>query len=315
MLDSGFSFIGDTHIGRRFRTGVPLNRLGEREELIYNLFTEKLYDNNHNIHTIIHLGDLFDRPTVGYDDLFRTFNIIKGAAEQYPFRNYYFIQGNHDMSRNREMVTAFGILKTLLRDTENVIFIDDEVLVDGNLTFVPYTKNEEFIKYYNFLPVYKNMTLFGHFDEPFPHYIFKDFLNVVTGHIHIPREENNIIVIGSIIPMTFGEDPAGKLYRTLTLSEFEAVQNNPYDKEGEWRDYCYRVILRDGETLPENPGCRQLISIKKDDLEILPENLLESLSDFPNFDMDSLLKKVLEETGLFDEIYKRYLELRAELNV
>lgn len=315
MLDSGFSFIGDTHIGRRFRTGVPLNRLGEREELIYNLFTEKLYDTNHNIHTIVHLGDLFDRPTVGYDDLFRTFNIIKGAAEQYSFRNYYFIQGNHDMSRNREMVTAFGILKTLLRDTENVIFIDDEVLVDGNLAFIPYTKNEEFIKHYNFLPVYKNMTLFGHFDEPFPYYIFKDFSSVVTGHIHIPREENNIIVTGSIIPMTFGEDPTGKLYRTLTLSEFEAVQNNPYDKEGEWRDYCYRVMLKDGETLPENPGCRQLILVKKDDLENLPENLLESLEDFSNFDIDSLLKKALEETGLFDEIYKKYLELRAELNV
>ena len=115
--------------------------------------------------------------------------------------------------------------------------------------------------------------------------------------------------------MTFGEDPTGKLYRTLTLSEFEAVQNNPYDKEGEWRDYCYRVMLKDGETLPENPGCRQLISVKKDDLENLPENLLESLEDFSNFDIDSLLKKALEETGLFDEIYKRYLELRAELNV
>ena len=102
---------------------------------------------------------------------------------------------------------------------------------------------------------------------------------------------------------------------TLTLNEFEAVQNNPYDKEGEWRDYCYRVMLKDGETLPENPGCRQLISIKKDNLENLSEYQLEYLSDFPNFDMDSLLKKVFGESGLFDEIYKKYLELRAELNV
>lgn len=309
MRDGGVLYIGDTHIGKRFRTGVPLNRLGEREELIYEKFNVLLNESDPDIQMVVHLGDLFDRPTVSYDDLYKTYSLINAAAKNNPERTYIFIQGNHDLSRNIEMTTAIEVLRELLLPVKNVEFVLNFPVNIGNYLFVPYSFNQEFLSRHNDWTTGEGITLCGHFDEPFPHDIFNDYGKVITGHIHTPRQEFNINVVGSIIPMTFGEDPEGKLYRTLSLSDLEVAL-----KEEGGENYCYRVILKEGEVLPEGVNCRQLISIKDDEQEILNTNLEEEWKDI-NLDIDYLMREALEDLGLYNEIYMKYLELKAETNV
>lgn len=321
MFDGGILFIGDTHIGKRFRTGVPLNRLGEREELIYQLFREQLYDSNPDIRYVVHLGDLFDRPVVSYDDLYRTYNLIKIASEAYPERRYIFIEGNHDMSRNTEVITAFDVLSEMFLGTEKVTFVKNTPyrfvggsLGDDFLLCIPYSYNNQLLEEglwdsHVLEHHVKNIILCGHFDEPFPVDKFSQCKKVVTGHIHTPKMVgDNIYVVGSIIPMNFAEDPNGNLYQTVTLEQLTSVDPSV------WEDKCVRVILKDNETLPENFNCMQLISISADE-EDRPISLEELEFEVTGINTDWMLKKALEDTGLYDEVYQKYLELKAELNV
>lgn len=300
-------YIGDTHIGKRFKTGVPLNRLGEREALILKLFEEQL---NQEADMIIHLGDLFDSPVVSYDDLMTTHDLIRSAAKRNHKCSYVFLAGNHDISRVEGKVAAFQILSKLFSNQDNVEFVYDEPF------WVDYTETVMAFPYQNYDKIrqaiirmsYPTYICCGHFDEPFPEDIFNKFKEVHTGHIHTAKQVGNITVHGSIIPMSFAEDPHGDLYRTVTLKEFEDTVNDPLNEE--WQNICFRVILEEGESLPENVSCRQLISIKKEVLDA-PEYLTEDI-DEASLDMEKLFHEALDETGLFSKIYENYLRLKLE---
>jgi len=54
--------IGDPHLGRDFRNGTPLNRRGEREAMQLAQFKEELA--TPDVHLIVMVGDLFDKPFV-----------------------------------------------------------------------------------------------------------------------------------------------------------------------------------------------------------------------------------------------------------
>lgn len=300
-------YIGDTHIGKRFKTGVPLDRLGEREELIYKLFEEQL---NQEADAIIHLGDLFDTPTISYDDLMRTFKLIRKAAKRHPLCQYVFLAGNHDISKDTEKTCAFKVLSYLLNIQSNVTFVYGEVIYiyKLNMEVWPYMSYDRIRECLNGTRPTVADICCGHFDEPFPADIFDRFKEVHTGHIHIPKQVNNVTVHGSIIPMNFGEDPHGNLYRTVTLEQFEEIINNPLDDQ--WQDYCYRVILKEGEVLPEGVNCRQLISIKDDIIEA--SNFNEEVMFEESLDMEKLFHEALDSLGLFDQIYNKYLQLKLE---
>lgn len=300
-------YIGDTHIGKRFKTGVPLNRLGEREELIYKLFEEQL---NQEADAIIHLGDLFDTPTVSYDDLMRTFALIKDAATKHPLCHYIFLAGNHDISKEAEKTCAFKVLSYLLKIQANVSFVYDEpeYFPAINADIWPYMSYDQIKEKLRGTPPKNEDICCGHFDEPFPTYIFGPYKEVHTGHIHISNQVDNITIHGSIIPMNFGEDPQGELYRTVTLEQFEEIINNPLDEQ--WQDYCYRVILKEGEVLPEGINCRQLISIKEEIISAPDFN--EEVIFEETLDMEKLFHEALDELGLFDQIYNKYLQLKLE---
>lgn len=311
-------YIGDTHIGKKFKTGVPLNRLGERENLIYNKFEEQLKEDSD---LTVHLGDLFDSPIVSYDDLYKTFKIIEKEALEHPEKKLVFLAGNHDISRDLERPCSFLILKEMLNNFENIFFVLHYYLclnVDnvGKFMFIPYQQNDQLTEIIqdctsNNVEL-SQLILCGHFDEPYDPLVYGLFKEVHTGHIHLPRVQNNIIVHGSIIPMNFGEDPEGGLYRTLTLKEFEEVISDPTDSNMDWQNQCFRIILKDGETLPAGVNCRQLISIKED-TDSGP--ILDEKVDFEPFDINNLFHEALDDLGLYEEIYKKYLEYKQDQNI
>lgn len=312
--DPKVAYIGDTHIGKKFKTGVPLNRLGEREELIFKKFEEQL---NQDADIIVHLGDLFDRPVVSYDDLYRTIKIIEEAWRKHPNKHFFFIEGNHDLSHDMEKVSAFDIAAKILEVHGNIQFFSRKpgMYSMGNvyLAFVPYRCNPDMNSGALFNPDAqanrKEITLCGHFDEPFNHNLFSQFKEVHTGHIHVPRVENNVVVQGSIIPMNFAEDPEGKLYRTMTLEEFMLEMEE--DPNAEWQDQCIRLKLKLDEVLPEGINCRQLISMAEDAAE---EEKVEEVS-FEDFNIENLFHEALDDLGMFDTFYNRYLTAKLEQGI
>lgn len=310
MISKKICYIGDTHIGKRFRTGVPLNKLGEREELIYKLFEEQL---NQEADAIIHLGDLFDTPTISYDDLMRTFTLIRDVATHHPTCHYIFLAGNHDISKETNKICAFKILSYLLEIQSNVSFVYDEAryFYDLSMEVWPYMSYDQIRECLcGTRPTVADICC-GHFDEPFPPDIFNRFKEVHTGHIHVSKQVNNITVHGSIIPMNFGEDPTGILYRTVSLEQFEEIINNPLDEQ--WQDYCYRIILKEGEVLPTGISCRQLIGVKEE--VITSEEKQEEVAFDDTLNLEALFHEALDDTGLFDKIYEKYLQLKVEQNV
>ena len=117
----GFALITDTHFGRTFKEGIPLDRRGEYENRIYEDFVNFLESSTKR--TIIHAGDLFESPFVSNDVLMRVYQILRDHCQ--PLTHYYFIAGNHDLSKeeSKQHCTSFRILSALLENISNIHFI------------------------------------------------------------------------------------------------------------------------------------------------------------------------------------------------
>lgn len=303
-----FYRIGDVHIGKRFRTGVPLNRRGDREEMLFNKFQEEIQKGIQSVkelkhHGVIQMGDLFDSFSVGYNDLFRVMNLIYAfEVNRVPA---YFLAGNHDLSKEQDKISALRVLQLLTREWTYVKFIIDEPMLlqftEGcHGLIVPYSHTKKLSEQLEPFLGYKETIhhMWGHFEEPYTEELKGWATNIYTGHVHTPRTEDNVIVQGSILPLTFGEDPNQSLMVTCnSLEELRAWTGKGHDK-------CFRVVLKEGESLPNDFDCLQLIEYKPNK-EIEAEDLNVSFEDF---NIEQLFHEALDDVDLFNEIYQRYLD-------
>ena len=76
------ALIGDVHAGRKFKTNVPLHRIGEREESIYeDLFAALMpVDAKIEQHFVI-MGDLFDKFQVDNNTLLKVYQLLRASTE------------------------------------------------------------------------------------------------------------------------------------------------------------------------------------------------------------------------------------------
>ena len=82
-----FKLIGDPHLGRAFKTGVPTHRLGDREEGVLDQFVSEILSGNEP--TII-MGDLFDKYSVDESLLISVADILNHAIGQ---KKVYILRG------------------------------------------------------------------------------------------------------------------------------------------------------------------------------------------------------------------------------
>lgn len=310
-----FYTIGDVHLGKKFRSkDIPLDKRGVREKLLLARF--QLYVNNAikqcksgNYKGIVFLGDLFDSFCVSYEDLLMAYQILYEIEKAHI--PCYILAGNHDVSKDMTRISAFSLLRKMMHDggCRYIGFIENDIKVyslEDNISyiFVPYVygKNyEEQLAPYAKLPGKK--IVFGHFEEPYTNWLKANFTEIYTGHIHLPRKEANVTVVGSIMPLTFAEDPTNQFMRTCTLADYEA------DLAYGLSSYrCYRIKLNEGEELPKDPDCLQMSVYKVGEI-----NDTEDLSvAFETFDLEKLMHEALDNLGLFDEIYKIYAEYKMQ---
>lgn len=282
--------LGDPHLGRRFITGVPPHRRGNREEMQWQDFEKSLHCQNSDMH--ICMGDLFDSFTVSATVILRAYDIYRRAAKDLSGCTFVILKGNHDASRDTSKASAFDVFTQLVRDISNIIVID-EVTEINNMGFVPYDV---------FIPVADQVSqLSDDLSEVFMHHDYTDFGGdhviptqllaekglyfVTNGHDHVARTEKRhgvtVRMVGSMQPYSHAEDPEGRLYKTVTLDELENLDTKFLN---------LRVLLADGEELPTDIDCLSIIAKR-----LAPENVEEAnMEEFESFDLRSALADLLD---------------------
>lgn len=260
MLDS-IDWLGDVHLGRQFKTGVPLHRLGDREELMADEFVHRVSYPRASIH--VQVGDLFDGFRVPAKWVLFAARVYRKAADLNPDTQYFVLRGNHDGSRDVEERSAMDLFKALMRGVPNVTVVTEPMAVNGLGLFPwdPFMTAEEVVQE---LDGQNYVIAVGHWDTggygatgnliPYDSFC-QSCSTVVTGHVHTPdrfrRGRFTVHVTGSMQPYSHAEDPEGKWYRTVTLEQLEQLD--------ELENLNIRVLLREGEGLPEDLNCLSLV--------------------------------------------------------
>ena len=305
--DENVSVITDTHFGRTFKEGVSLDRRGEYEAKILDDFGEFLLHPQTNI--VVHAGDLFDTPEVNYEVLLKVYSKIRNAALENPLVCYYFIAGNHDLNRDdsKNEHCSFRLLQIMLEFQKNVHFVFDKPLLVSMLERKP---NGNLVKLILFPWDYKNGELattymseanyvIGHFNDPVPEAI-ANFKGIkLSGHFHKRHlTADGTFFVGSFYPIAFGEESDDSEMITLTLNQYENMNNE------ELKNKRVRILLKEGETLPVEHDCLQLIGKKvSEEKEVNLE-----VTQCEDCDFKQMFFECLKDCNLRDELWTAYLK-------
>lgn len=294
--------LGDPHLGKHFRAGVPLHRLGERERMVRGQFQEELSEVEGASYHVC-MGDLFDRYIVAPETVLFAYQCYVAAASKNLNTTYIVLRGNHDASRDRGRASSFDLLAELAAPVGNIKVVKDTPLIMSDLGFFPwhpFIAAREMVEGIN-QPL---KAAFGHWDKDDfgqnkPNLIPTGALAKITklaisGHVHTPGEFKRggvkVIMTGSMQPYSFAEDPAGVLYVTYTLDQI---------KDQDLSNKCVRLRLRPGEELPTDLDCLQLIPKRFDEGD-KPSIEVE----FEEFDMKKQFEEICAEEGIRGEIMK-----------
>ena len=309
-----FKLIGDPHLGRVFKTGVPTHRLGDRERLVEEQFYAEISDRT-SVPVII-MGDLFDKYSVPESLVLWAADKLNEAAE---WKKIYVLRGNHDLSRDEEKRGSFDVLEKLCPKMVFVKGVWEIQLENGYLALFGYDAFKSATELANQLTVNCNyLAAFGHYDltshgsdfnlVPTEVFAALKIPTVYTGHIHraqtIERHGVTVHAVGSMQPYAHGEQAEGDLlYQTLTLDEFNA--RNPED----FLDVNLRILLKGDEVFDTQLDCLSLVFKHIADAEAEP---LEVAYD--SFDSDNILTECLDgvSANLADWIRTRLGELKME---
>lgn len=296
--------LGDPHLGRKFRTGVPLHRIGDREAMVWAQFAEELFDPGAEIHVC--MGDLFDKFVVAPEIVIRAANVYLEAARRDPDTMFVILEGNHDVSRDTAKASSFDLFTMLVADADNIMVVREDPWVYENLGFVPYHPFKPTTSLVEELP--DNLSaVYGHWDiqdwggdNVIPTKLLAEMgiTQAISGHDHVGRIEERdgvvITVTGSMQPYTHAEDRTGLFYRTLELADLEGLETENLN---------LRVLLREGESLPTDIDCLSITARRITDED---EKLEVDTSEFESLSLDDMLGKALEGLSIKDELMEAF---------
>ncbi|CAN5912802.1 hypothetical protein BH23PLA1_BH23PLA1_42800 [soil metagenome] len=284
--------LGDAHLGKPFIHGVPLHRRGDREKMVWADFERSVSETSADVH--INLGDLLDRPIVPYDVIVRAAKTYAQAAQQRPDTQFLILQGNHDVSRDLERVSAFDVFAQIVWGVPNVRVVREPIVVDGLLLvpFDPVTPTAELIEEFGSAEIavgHWDIDGFGDDHNLIPTKLLAEMgvSRAFTGHVHKPdsftRDGVDVVVVGSLQPFSHGEGP---MYVTLSLDQARQVDPETI------KDRCIRIQLQPDETCDLELDCLQL-TLQRLGSEEEPETV--TLGDF---DLAALFTRAFNQTGV-----------------
>lgn len=229
------AIITDTHFGAR------------NDSQHFDAFFKKFYDEvffpylqEHQIKTVFHLGDVFDRRK------YVNFNTLRSCKNYFfePLRDLgadmYVIPGNHDTYyKNTNEINSLDLL---LREYENIHIIQkcQEMTFNGtDFSFIPWMCPENQDEVLDFIKRHRGICL-GHFEiSGFDMYLgakndggmdrklLSKYDMVFTGHFHHRSTDDNVYYLGSPYEMIWSDydDPRGfHIFDTVT-KELTFIEN------------------------------------------------------------------------------------------
>lgn len=301
------TFMGDVHLGRRFIEGVPIDRRGEREEMVWQEFEQQLNACTTGAH--IQVGDLFDGFDVGNEAVLRAAQIYIAASKRLPRCSFYLIRGNHDAARDVGKVSSFALFAELVSYRPNIGVVMEPLVTPegfGLLPWDPFRSASSQAEALNFMTNRGQKLSFvvchcdtkawnGNDFNVLPFHQLKDITDiVVTGHEHIKRSfQSNglsVHVTGSMQPYSHSEDPDHTMYWTGTAAELALIDpTNMY----------IRVKLQPNEDPPPVPNCLGFKTIAG---EVEDDEAPDIEVSFESFDTTEIFKQILQEQGVVEQI-------------
>ncbi len=320
------TILGDVHLGKKFVTGVPLNRRGDREAMVWEQFMRSLMNCETDYH--IQTGDLFNQFAVTEALLLATANAYVTAVTKNPKTQYILYRGNHDASRDTSLVASFDILAELLGPIPNVTVLREVTVIDdiGFIPWHPFKSANELAIELNHMVLDEGGhgapldCVFGHFDvESFggsefnlvPTKLLASVTKTIyTGHIHLPtefeRDGVKVVVVGSMQPYAHGEDPTTDWYETVSFEVVDQIISPEV-----FKNKNLRVIVKPGQIPPEIDCLSLLTKPWKEKID-QEENDMDV--EFQEFDMHKLFTGCLTEAKvgqtISDKIMLKFEELR-----
>lgn len=250
--------VGDVHLGRNYINGVPLDQRGKIEAKQWWEFEHLLMSSEADY--LVQNGDIFDKFVVDNAIVDRAATIILEAKRKHPERRDIYLRGNHDDSKDVEMVSSFDLLVRILKEAkEPNLRVVESFCVWDKFAFCGWSPDRDAEETASPLSDYPGLkAVFGHWDVNLPDHASKFNLVpveqiktvttlAVTGHDHKPgqveRDGVTILKVGSIIPLAHGEElESDELIYTITLDEYD-----PKVHDGK----IVRFVLGEDEEVPD----------------------------------------------------------------
>lgn len=242
--------IGDPHLGREFKTGVPLHRRGEREEAVRQEFRRQLLSTT-DLRVMV--GDLFDSPHVSRDTVkFAIDTVLEAGGVQ------VHMAGNHDRSRQTGVVSGWDLFVRGVRGRPGIHVVETPTVIDGVL-YLPWEWGRSALEQLEGFDArgakvavcHHDLESFGGNDShmlPAARLAELGIEEIYTGHWHLSGvyEVDGIRVVctGSMLPYSHAEDPDETTYITRRLEDL------PDDLEV-LKDKVVRIRAPRGADIPE----------------------------------------------------------------
>lgn len=298
QLPSGATawLVGDPHLGRKFERGVPAHRRGEREKSQFAQFVEELH--TPDVAYNIGMGDLFEHPHVGSAVVVAAAMAYLEAAKALPETMFVALAGNHDLSRDVNVVGAWQLFcKIVDGRLPNLTTISKPCQLD-ELGLFPWQWDASAVEQVEGLV--DPLIAVGHWDlqsyggddsHLCPTQELKDIgvEQIYSGHYHVAGlyqvGGHEVVCTGSLQPFTHAEDPEGEIYVTLSLAE--ATDGRDLTNK------FVRLELQPGEVVPEDLDVQCLVTrtAKVEANEVMP---------MEDFDWQAIMTEALD--GLTPEV-------------
>lgn len=231
------ALITDTHHGVRGDSTIFLNY---QKKFFDNIFFPYLH--KHEIKTVIHLGDVFDRRKyVNFNTARRLREDLLNPLVEGQY-DVHVLAGNHDVYyKSTNSLNAFD--EVLKPYPFNLYTEASEITIDGHkLMMVPWINSENQHDTVKKINKTKAQLLFGHLelmgfemdrgvvcDHGMDADLFQKFDMVFSGHFHQKSHDKNIYYLGAPYQMTWADygSPRGFHILDLHTRELTDVQN-PY---------------------------------------------------------------------------------------
>lgn len=277
--------IGDPHMGRVFK-GVPLHRKGERERMQLDDLRRLLLT---PCRMNINVGDTFDKPSVDMKFVHAVADLYDEASAALPDTQFIVLAGNHDLFREivdkdgKPLKGAFHALARMIGHLSNVHVLFEPAIMN-DVGFFPWQwevsakdQVDALVGNYSGAVGHWDLADFGGNNEhlvPVEGLLAHGATEFWSGHFHVAGdyiiEGHTVHCTGSLQPYTHGEDPAGVLYRTVTLDELEGMDT---------LNFNLRVVLKPGESLP-TVDCLSIIPMREGATEAVSFSDDVGLGDF-----------------------------------